>query len=141
MRTLATSLIVVCVFLTIGTESSAVSVGNSWFMAFCSDGDGPLSEWVNTRNEAYIAGRDHERSFKGHRWEVLVQAGPGLIRPASCALISDGEKPETVRLGNTCSRVPKIRRIAEIGGRDEEVPGSSRSMPIHVVISERSKEQ
>lgn len=116
MRTLATSLIVVCVFLSIGTDSSAVSGHNSWFMAFCNDGDGPLSEWVSTRNEAYLAGRDHERSFKGHRWEVLVQAGPGLIRPTSCALVSDGEKPETVRLGNTCGQCRKFsvsRRLAD----------------------------
>jgi hypothetical protein len=71
-------------------------------MAFCNDGDGPISEWVNTRNEAYLAGRDHERSYKAHRWEVLVQQGETLIRPASCALVADGAKPDTVRLENIC---------------------------------------
>src|SRR5688572_10001866 len=116
MRTLATSLIVVCVFLSIGPDSSAVSKRNAWFMAFCNDGDGPLSEWVSTRNEAYLAARDHERSFKGHRWELLVQQGETLIRPTSCALISDGEKPETIRLENTCGECRKFvvsRKLAD----------------------------
>ncbi|MDI1241048.1 MAG: hypothetical protein PSX80_03905, partial [bacterium] len=48
---------------------------SSRFMAFCSDGDGALSDWVNTRNEAYLAGRDHEVAAKQHRWEILVQQG------------------------------------------------------------------
>ena len=78
------------------------------FMAFCSDGDGALSDWVNTRNEAYLAGRDHEVTAKQHRWEILVQQGETAPRPVSCALITDGSKPDTIRAENTCDRCVKF---------------------------------
>lgn len=91
--------------LQIPVTSQTVS---SRFMAFCSDGDGALSDWVNTRNEAYLAGRDHEATAKQHRWEILVQQGETATRPVSCALIADGSKPETIRVENTCGRCVKF---------------------------------
>src|SRR5688572_19725541 len=102
MRTFALAAVLMSVGLFTAYDDSAKAGGSGWFMAFCNDGDGPVSEWVNTRNEAYLAGRDHERSYKAHRWEVLVQQGETLVRPASCALVADGAKPETVRMENIC---------------------------------------
>lgn len=81
---------------------------SSRFMAFCSDGDGALSDWVNTRNEAYLAARDHQVSARQHRWEILVQQGETETRPASCALVADGTKPETIKVSNTCGRCVKF---------------------------------
>lgn len=78
------------------------------FMAFCADGDGALSDWVNTRNEAYIAARDHQVTARQHRWEILVQQGETEARPASCALVADGSKPETIKVANTCGRCVKF---------------------------------
>lgn len=78
------------------------------FMAFCDDGDGALSDWVNTRNEAYLAAREHEVTAKQHRWEILVQQGETVSREPSCALISDGSKPDTLKVENTCGRCVKF---------------------------------
>jgi hypothetical protein len=91
-----------------GLERPAAADSDNWFMAFCSDGDGALSQWVNSRNDAYLAGRDHERAFKGHSWEVLVHHGAVEMRPANCAIVTDGEKPGTVRLLNTCNSCRKF---------------------------------
>ena len=87
------------------------------FMAFCDDGDGALSDWVNTRNEAYLAGREHEVTAKQHRWEILVQQGETETRPASCALVTDGNKPDTIKVENTCGRCVRfyMSRIGDDG--------------------------
>jgi len=78
------------------------------FMAFCTDGDGALSDWVNTRNEAYLAGREHEVTAKQHRWDILVQQGETVSRVPSCALVADGSKPDTIKVENTCGRCVKF---------------------------------
>jgi hypothetical protein len=87
------------------TASQTVSTR---YMAFCDDGDGALSDWVNTRNEAYLAGRDHEVTAKQHRWEILTQQGETASREPSCALIADGEKPDTLKVANRCDRCVKF---------------------------------
>jgi hypothetical protein len=108
MRTIAFAVVLMSVVLFAPFDRPAQAGNSGWFMAFCNDGDGPLSDWVNTRNEAYLAGRDHLKVAGTHRWEVLVQQGETLIRPAACALITDGEKPDTVRLVNTCGSCRKF---------------------------------
>jgi len=75
-----------------------------FFQAFCNDGDGPLSGWVNSRDEAYLIGRDHELANRGHRWDVLVQSGETVIRVPTCARLADGTKPDTMRLENVCGK-------------------------------------
>ena len=94
------------VFFIAGLRSPATSqTVSTHYMAYCLDGDGPLSDWLNTRYEAYLIGREHERASRQHRWEIWVQQGetaPG--REPSCALYSDGNKPGTVKVVNTCDR-------------------------------------
>lgn len=87
--------------------------GGAWYMAFCSDGDGSLSEWATNRDDPLIAGRDHERANRGHRWEILVQHGKVPIRPSSCfAIAEDPARPDTVRIVNTCGtcKIFKVTR-------------------------------
>ncbi len=100
------------VFFACVTAANAQANG-SWYMAFCNDGDGSLNDWVNSRNDAYIAGRDHERANRGHRWEVIVQHGKTAIRPSSCAVVAeDSTQPEVVKVVNTCRacRIFKVTR-------------------------------
>jgi hypothetical protein len=99
------------IFLAFVTSASAQPVG-SRHMAFCTDGDGALSDWVDSREEALIAGRDHERANKGHRWEMLAQHGKVAIRPSTCAaLAEDPSRPDVVRVVNTCGAC-RIFRVA-----------------------------
>ena len=132
MRFIAMAVVLISVLLVVPFDQAAGAGENGWFMAFCNDGDGPLSGWVNTRNEAYLAARDHLRSVGSHRWEMLVQQGETLIRPTSCALIADGEKPGTVRLMNTCGscrmfRVSRTFSDGTVKSKDFTVkPGSKR---------------
>lgn len=97
--------------------TSVKSQAEMRFMAFCNDGDGPVSEWVDTRNDAFLRGRDHERAFRGHRWEVLVQTAATDFRSPSCAIITDGNRPGTLRLENTCGecRVFRVSRTTADG--------------------------
>lgn len=89
--------------------ASPVNPANPMFQAFCVDGDGPLSDWVGSRYEAYLAGRDHERANRGHRWELLVQQGDDpVLRIPSCALVSEGSKPGTLKLENQCDKCVKF---------------------------------
>ena len=74
------------------------------YMAFCVDGDGALSDWVSSRYEAYIVGQEHERTTRGHRWEVWVREGEKTMHVPVCARIVDGEKAGTLKLENTCGR-------------------------------------
>ena len=74
------------------------------FQAFCNDGDGPLSGWVNSREEAYLIGRDHELANRGHRWDVLVQSGETVVREPACGRLGEGTKPDTMRLENVCGK-------------------------------------
>jgi len=78
------------------------------YQAFCNDGDGPLSDWLASRDEAYIIGRDHELSNRGHRWDILVQQGEGVLHMPVCARLSDGITPDTLKLENTCSKCVKF---------------------------------
>ena len=74
------------------------------FQAFCNDGEGALSGWLDSRLEAYLIGRDHELANRGHRWDVLVQTGETVTRVPACARLGDGTKPDTVKLENICDR-------------------------------------
>lgn len=111
MRTLRVFVLgVVC--LTFSTSVLAQAEGE-WFMAFCMDGDGPLTGWITSRADALIAGRDHERANRGHHWEVLVQEGRVAVGKPGCAAVADDpQRPDTVRVVNTCTacRIFKISR-------------------------------
>jgi hypothetical protein len=109
MKKTAAAIVLLFAILSFGVQMPATSqTVSTRFMAYCADGDGPVSDWVNTRDEAYIAGRDHERTARQHRWEVWTQQGETISRPASCALVMDGAKPDTVRVQNNCDRCVKI---------------------------------
>jgi hypothetical protein len=87
--------------------------GGARFMAFCTDGDGALSEWVFPREEAFVAGRDHERANRGHHWEVFVQQGKVAVGKPTCSVVAeDPQRPDTVRVVNTCGtcRIVKVTR-------------------------------
>ena len=102
MRSLA-----IAVVLISGTILFAAAPTTSvapFFQAFCNDGDGPLSGWLDSRYEAYLMGRDHERANRGHRWDILVQSGETVTREPVCARLSDGTKPDTMRLENLCDK-------------------------------------
>jgi hypothetical protein len=79
-----------------------------FFQAFCNDGDGPVSGWLDSRYEAYVMGRDHELSNRGHRWEILGQSGETVVRVPTCASLADGTKPGTMRLDNVCGKCVKF---------------------------------
>lgn len=101
----AFAIVVVLVSGAILFGAPAVNEVSPFFQAFCVDGDGPLTDWVNTREEAYLAGREHERGNRGHRWEILVQQGDNpVLRIPSCARLGDGDKPDTLKLENVCDK-------------------------------------
>lgn len=107
----------VCVFafalvlLALAGSVRAQTIG-SRHMAFCTDGDGALTEWVELREEAYIAGRDHERANKGHRWEILLQHGKVAMRPSTCAILAeDPSRPDTIKVVNNCGAC-KVFRVS-----------------------------
>ena len=105
------------VFLVLGTSATAQTEG-MWYMAFCNDGDGPLSSWLTSRSDAFIEGRDHERAHRGHRWDVLVQHGKvARLVPACSAIAEDPARPDTIRVVNTCSscRIFRVSRRYENG--------------------------
>ena len=74
------------------------------FMAFCTDGDGSVSDWLPSRYEAYLEGREHERSFRGHRWEIWTQDGETQRREPVCSRIVPGEKPDSLMVVNVCGK-------------------------------------
>ena len=79
------------------------------FQTFCVDGDGPLSDWVATRYEAYLIGREHERNSRGHRWEILVHAGDSpVLRIPACARLTEGSRANTLKLENLCNKCIKF---------------------------------
>ena len=102
MRSLAIA--VVLISGTILFAATPIANVEPLFQAFCNDGDGPLSGWVNSREEAYLIGREHERANRGHRWDILVQSGETVVRVPTCARLGDGTKPDTVRLENVCGK-------------------------------------
>ena len=102
MRSLAIAVVLISgTILFAATPTANVA---PFFQAFCNDGDGPLSGWVNSRYEAYMMGRDHELAYRGHRWDILVQSGETVIREPTCAALTDGTKPDTLRLDNVCGK-------------------------------------
>ena len=102
MRSLAIAAVLISGTILFGaTPTSNVA---TFFQAFCNDGDGPLSGWVDSRYEAYLIGREHERGNRGHRWDVLVQSGETVVRVPACARLGDGSKPDTLRLENSCDQ-------------------------------------
>ena len=74
------------------------------FMAYCTDGDGPVSDWLPSRYEAYLDGREHERSNRGHHWEIWTQDGETQRREPVCSRIVPGTKLDTVTVVNTCGK-------------------------------------
>lgn len=115
MRTF-TLLIVLCVaVLSLGGEGRVGAAQNLRYMAFCTDGDGELSGWMTSREEAYMAGRDHERAFRGHRWDVLTIGAPPRMNEPSCSLFSESSRENTVILVNTCSECKMFRLRRTIG--------------------------
>lgn len=81
---------------------------NSQFMAFCVDGEGALSDWQASRYDAYLVGRDHERQFRSHRWELWTRGGISPKREPVCSRITDGEKPNTVKIENVCGKCARF---------------------------------
>ena len=106
MRSLAIA--VVLISGTILFAAAPTANVEPFFQAFCNDGDGPLSGWVDSRYEAYLLGRDHELVNRGHRWDILVQTGETVIRVPTCASLADGTKPDTMRLDNLCGKCVKF---------------------------------
>ena len=102
MRSLAIAVVLISgTILFAATPAANVA---PFFQAFCNDGDGPLSAWLDSRYEAYLMGRDHELANRGHRWDVLVQSGETVTRVPACARLADGTKPDTMKLDNTCGK-------------------------------------
>ncbi|MFL6468012.1 MAG: hypothetical protein ACJ72Z_08650 [Pyrinomonadaceae bacterium] len=91
---------------------STVPAGTAFqlhFKTYCLDGDGELTDWVSSRLDAYLVGSEHELAFRGHRWEIWSrEAGGSTTRYAVCARLSDGAKPDTVRLENTCGKCTRF---------------------------------
>ncbi len=52
------------------------------FMAVCTEKqehggqDHPLTTWLDTRDEASQAGKEHEQKNKGHRWRIDTRPKP-----------------------------------------------------------------
>ena len=106
MRSLAIA--VVLISGTILFAAAPTASVEPFFQAFCNDGDGPLSGWLDSRYEAYLLGREHERANRGHRWDILVQSGETTTREPACASLGDGTKPNTVKLDNVCDKCVKF---------------------------------
>lgn len=143
MRTFAAAVVLLMAGLFFSAGSDAQSASNTRYLAFCSDGDGELSNWLYNRTDAYLIARDHERATRGHRWEVMVQGVEVNRVDGSCSLMTPGRRPNTVRLENTCGecRTFKVRRqIGEEPATEKEIsvrPGGRRYFraPAEALIS------
>lgn len=102
MRSLAIAVVLISGTILLAANPTANPA--PFFQAFCNDGDGPLSPWLDSRYEAYLAGRDHELAYRGHRWDILVMSGETVVRVPTCARLSDRSKPDRVRLENVCGK-------------------------------------
>ena len=102
---------VLCLSFVFGTNAQQ----RSRYLAFCDDGDGPISTWVSNRDEAYLAGREHERANRGHHWTVLTQEATGPRDSDSCAVTMPGRKEGVIRVINTCTecKIFKVSRRSE----------------------------
>jgi hypothetical protein len=104
---------VVILGTTIGSGGADIHLSNilpedSLYVAFCVDGDGALSDWHSSRFDAYLIGRDHERQFKSHRWELWTRGGATPKREPVCSRVSDGNKPNTVKVENICGKCARF---------------------------------
>jgi hypothetical protein len=59
-----------------GKLASVVEAGDTEYMAECTDGDGALTSWLSTFDAANEAGKSHEVSTRGHRWNVRSRTKP-----------------------------------------------------------------
>jgi len=115
MKTFAAA--VVLISATLLFSAKPVHIVSPFYQAFCNDGDGPLSEWLSSRYEAYLIGRDHELLARGHRWDILVQTGATVVREPVCGRITESTKPGILRLENTCDKCTRftVSRTTEDG--------------------------
>lgn len=117
--------------LSVSNRSEAVPAFDPRYMAFCLDGDGPLTDWLPQRDDAYSAGRDHERQFRDHRWEVWARSGSKATRVPVCGRISEGDRPDSTKLENTCSkcvrfRVTRMHKDGAENSREFNINGNAR---------------
>ena len=93
---------VVAVFL-LGGNLSSSDAGGQQFMAVCANGDGTLSTWVNSREEAYLIANDHQKQFSGHNVEILTQGTPLIsVGEQACFSIHPTRREGIVRIENQC---------------------------------------
>lgn len=124
MRTFAFAVVLISAAI-LFTAPPAAPDAAPFFQAFCNDGDGAISDWVNSRYDAYVAGRDHELQHRGHRWDILVQDGTVVTRVPACARLSEAPN-DTMRLENICGKCVKflVSRTSEdgkINGREIKI--------------------
>jgi len=117
MRTLASAVVLIAALL-FPFGSSVVAVRQQpRYMAFCTDGDGDLTGWLTNRDEALMAGRDHEKNTRGHHWEIVTE-GNERNRPAErCSATSPGKREGVVRVENVCSEC-RVFRVSRRGGSE-----------------------
>ncbi len=70
MKTLTKTALVLTTLLLGTWVSYSASEKKSQYMAVCTDGHGPLTAWLDSRDEANKVGKEHERATKGHRWDI-----------------------------------------------------------------------
>ncbi|MBA2380043.1 MAG: hypothetical protein H0V76_10775 [Blastocatellia bacterium] len=119
MRTLFALLVLfsVGVFL-LHDSSETVLAQNLRYMVVCNDGDGDLSGWLSTREEAYIVLREHERNARGHKSDIVTRGNPtpgADTDTASCSIVEPGRREGVIRVENTCGecRSFRMQRVAE----------------------------
>lgn len=111
MRTLFCTALILSAALFLSGGNAGASRQATRFMAFCTDGDGDLSGWVTSRNEAYLAGRTHEQENRGHRWEVLAEGSETRPAGGHCSVTAPGKREGTIRVVNVCTEC-RIFRVA-----------------------------
>ncbi len=105
----------VSVFL-LHDSTEIVSAQNLRYMVVCQDGDGALSDWLTTREEAYTVLRDHEKNFRGHRPDIVTRGNPTrTIDADACSIVEPGSREGVVRVENACGecRTFRLRRTAD----------------------------
>ena len=106
MRTFAVAFVLISAAILFAAAPAAPDAA-PFFQAFCNDGDGPLSDWLASRYDAYAIGREHELVNRGHRWDILVQEGKTIGHVPVCARLSDVPN-DLVKLDNTCGKCVKF---------------------------------
>ena len=121
MRSLAIAVVLISATILFAAAPTANLA--PFFQAFCNDGDGPISGWLDSRYEAYLMGRDHELANRGHRWDILVQSGETVTRVPTCARLGDGTKPDTMMLENLCGECVMLTVPRTTRRRHRKAPG------------------